>query len=280
MRAGKLPKLSALLLAIFAESIYSLAVHAAETTQVETRFATKIVDSSSSIRTENSERNRIQFGNTRPRVLFITAKGCQRCKEELERLRKPGGEFESMKSIGWKIGEDDNNHIQIVDRDEIPPEFVQLLKIKEFPTVACVVDGEIVRSFKDGCTTPLDAWTFGWLIKGKNERPQAMIPEIARVESTGHYRLRGNHWTVEGDPNPPKQMVINHIRGPNHGHASGSYGNIDNWSYEELRSLHDDLHEMEGGTIGNFSSAGSHYQPLAANRSLDAFSGNRKVTGR
>ena len=215
--------------------------------------------------------------NRGARVLFITAKGCERCEQELNRLRKPGGEFEVMQRRGWKIGETEDNHVQIVDRDLIP-ELVRLLKVRDYPTVACVVDGEIVRSFKEGCTTPLDSWTFGWLLKGQNERPQTVASEAARVETTGNYRLRGNHWSLEGDPNPSKQAVVNHLRGPNHGHASVAYGAIDNWSYEELRSLHDDLHEREGGTYGNFV----QYQqgPPQANRNLEAFSGNRKVLGK
>jgi hypothetical protein len=210
------------------------------------------------------------------RVLFITAEGCSRCERELGRLRASGGDFEVMRSRGWKIGDTADNHVQIVDRDSIP-ELVELLKVREYPTVACVVNGEIVRSFKDGCTTPLDAWTFGWLLKGENERPKSSIPEPARVATTGNYPLRGNHWSVEADPNPAKETVTRHLRGANHGHLLASYGAIENWSYEELRSLHDDLHEREGG--GVYATYGAA-QPPAANRSLDAFSGNRKATGR
>src|SRR5439155_26498714 len=36
-----------------------------------------------------------------PRVLFITKKGCDRCERELARLRRPGGDFESMQARGW-----------------------------------------------------------------------------------------------------------------------------------------------------------------------------------
>ncbi|WP_010586919.1 hypothetical protein [Schlesneria paludicola] len=211
-----------------------------------------------------------------PRVLIIVAKDNPQCELQLNRLRKPGGDFETMRSIGWKIGPESSNHIQIIDQTEVP-DLIPLLNVREFPAIACVADGEIIRSFKDGCTTPLDAWTFGWLIKGTNERPKPAIPEAIRVETTGHYRLRGNHWSLEGDPNPTKQTVLGHLRGPNHGHASASYGDIESWSYEELRSLHDDLHEQEGGTVGvNYGSS----QPPAANRSLDAFSGNRKALGK
>ena len=182
-----------------------------------------------------------------------------------------------MQTLGWKIGSSPANHIQIVDRDEIP-EIIKLLKTREYPTVACIADGEIVRSFKDGCTTPLDAWTFGWLIKGISERPPTAISEAARVESTGHYRLRGNHWSLEGDPNPARETVLGHLKGPNHGHASVAYGAIESWSYEELRSLHDDLHEQEGGTYATYGT-GQNQTP-AANRSLDAFNGNRKALGK
>jgi hypothetical protein len=179
-----------------------------------------------------------------PRVLFIIARDCRRCREELQRLRKPGGEFEAMQARGWKIGESPDSHLQIVDRDSIP-DFVRELKVREFPTVCAVSDGQIIRSFKEGCTTPLDAWTFGFLLKGSNERPRGAIPEAARVKWTGSYPLRGNHWSVEGDWNPTQERLIGHLRGPNHGHQITASWAIEVWSYEELRSLHDDLHERE-----------------------------------
>lgn len=218
------------------------------------------------------------FASKPARVILIVEKGNPECDQEMARLRKPGGDFEKMASVGWKIGEGQTNHIQIIDRTEVP-ELVRRLNTKTYPCVACIENGEIVRSFKDGCTTPLDPWTFGWLIKGQSERPASAISEPARVETTGNYRLRGNHWTLEGDPNPSKQAVINHLKGPNHGHASGAYGAIENWSYQELLSLHDDLHEREGGTVGGYAPQG-YYQAPAANRSLDAFAGNRKALGK
>jgi len=179
-----------------------------------------------------------------PRVLFIIDQHCERCEKELSRLRKPGGDFDAMRSLGWKIGDGPENHIQIVDREAIP-EIDELMEIQEYPAVACIDHGEIVRSFKDGCTTPLDAWTFGFLLKGKNERPKESVPEAARVKTTGSYPLRGNHWSVDGDANPSADKVLQHLRGPYHGRQiSPSYA-LESWSYEELRSLHDDLHERE-----------------------------------
>jgi hypothetical protein len=212
-----------------------------------------------------------------PRVLFIVDKDCDRCDEELARLRRPGGEFEAMQARGWKIGESPDNHVQIVDREDVP-DFVRQLEIREFPTVACVGEKEIVRSFKDGCTTPLDAWTFGWLLKGENERPRAAVLEPARVKTTGSYPLRGNHWSVEGEWNPPQERVVSHLRGPNHVSQLAASWNIEAWSYEELRSLHDDLHERELAS-GVVSSASFTFRSQPAPRGADNFSAGRKMLG-
>lgn len=182
------------------------------------------------------------------RVLFITAKDCEKCDAELKRLRQPDGEFESMQARGWKIGESPDNHIQIVDRADVP-EFAELLKDRELPSVICVENGEVLRYFKHGCTTPLDAWTFGWLMKGQNERPKPAVPEKIEVETTGHYPLRGNHWSVDGDFNPSHAKVVAHLRNEFHGPQLTAEWKIDEWSVEELRSLHDDLHERYGGGV-------------------------------
>lgn len=272
MSLSKLPIYAACVLCVLAS--FLIAADPTKPIVVETQ---KIPLDTSSPPTSLSKSNKL-YESKVARVFVIVERGNPTCDREMSRLRKPGGDFEKMMSVGWKIGEGPNNHIQIVDRSEVP-DLVRLLNTKSFPCVACVENGEIIRSFTEGCTTPLDPWTFGWLIKGQSERPHTAVSEAARVETTGNYRLRGNHWTLEGDPNPSKQAVINHIKGPNHGHASGAYGAIENWSYEELRSLHDDLHEREGGTIGGFAQPG-YYQAPAANRSLDAFAGNRKALGK
>ena len=241
-----------------------------ETTNTTNQSASGIISPNNNTPRETTRRT-----TRNPRVLFIITDDCPRCTVELDRLQKPGGDFAKLQAIGWKIGEGTDNHIQIVDQSEIP-DIVQRLNVKEFPAVACVTDREIVRSFKEGCTTPLDLWTFGWLLKGENERPKTSLSETARVETTGSYRLRGNHWSIEGDPNPTKEVVLTHLRGPNHAHDVAGYGAIENWSYEELRSLHDDVHEREGRVYATYG----RQQPQSANRNLDAFSGNRKALGR
>ncbi len=190
------------------------------------------------------------------RVLLIVRDDCPKCEAELERLRRPGGPFEAMQAVGWKIGTTPDSHVQIVKRDEAP-EFAKSLTATDLPAVAGIEGDEAVRYFKTGCTTPLDQWTFGWLISGKDQRPASAVSEAARVASTGNYRLRGNHWSIEGDFNPSQEKVVAHLHGPNHGHVSWGYGNIETWSLEEVRSLHDDLHEREGGTVGVANSSGS-----------------------
>jgi hypothetical protein len=220
-----------------------------------------------------------------PRVLFIVDRDCPRCTEELARLRKSGGVFEAMQARGWKIGEAPDNHVQIVERDAVP-DLVTELNVREFPTVACISDGEIVRSFKEGCTTPLDGWTFGFLLTGKSLRPRGAVLEAARVASTGSYPLRGNHWSIEGDWNPSKEKLVGHLRGPNHGHQIAASWTVEVWSYEELRSLHDDLHERElasgGTTVASSSSGGSYYYPRSQSASggTNFHSAAHKMLGR
>jgi hypothetical protein len=182
------------------------------------------------------------------RVIFVTAKNCPRCDAELTRLRKPGGDFDAMRSLGWRIGAGAENHLQIVDEASIP-ELVAQLKVHEYPTVAAIDGSEIVRSFTSGCTTPLDAWTFGWLAKGVDERPTPMIPEAVRVASTFSYPLRGNHWSIDGDFTPSREKLLWHLRGPVHGPQIAANYAIEVWAYEELRSLHDNLHEIEMGGV-------------------------------
>jgi hypothetical protein len=195
-----------------------------------------------------------------PRVLYISMKGCTACARELARLRRPGGDFDAMRAKGWKIGSTPDNHVQVVDREEIP-DLVLQFGIQSYPTVICIRGDEIVRSFKSGCTTPLDVWTFGFLLNGKNERPASSIPEAARVAWTGSYPLRGNHWSIEGAWNPSKDRIVTHLRSTHGNQIAANYA-IESWSVEELKSLHDDLHEREAGAASTAGYATSgYYQP-------------------
>src|ERR1700730_5923844 len=77
------------------------------------------------------------------RVVFIVAKNCSRCDEELSRLQRPGGDFEVMRAGAWLIGDGPQNHVQIVDRDQVP-ELVKKLNPREYPVVAYIDQGEVV----------------------------------------------------------------------------------------------------------------------------------------
>ncbi|HEY2826577.1 MAG TPA: hypothetical protein VGJ04_03170 [Pirellulales bacterium] len=192
------------------------------------------------------------------RVLFITSKDSPDCDKVLGQLMRPNGDFEKMRAAGWKIGKGPGNQLQIVDKDEVPDLLKQLGK-QEFPTVASVDrSGEVVRYFRFGCTTPLDMWTFGFLAKGIDERPAGFVMDSAKVEWTGHYPLRGNHWSVEGDWNPSKEETVTHLHGPNHQSQLIPEWHIEEWSLEEIRSLHDDLHEKyDTGTYRGPDNSGS-----------------------
>lgn len=207
-----------------------------------------------------------------PRVLLITAPDCEPCFRVLIKLRAPGGAFDAMRSRGWSIGIADYNHVQIVERDAVA-DFVKESQIREFPAVVCVSEGKVIRGFKSGCTTPLDAWTFGWLLVGKNERPAGFVAEPARVESTGSYRLRGNHWSVDGDWNPTRAVVLTHLRSPSHCYQVAAGYKLESWSYEELRSLHDDLHERE---LAMYPAA----RESSGASGADNYSAGRKLMGR
>lgn len=211
-----------------------------------------------------------------PRVLFIIAPHCEKCHSALIKLKRLGGDFEAMRARGWKIGDTPDCHVQIVERDSIP-ELINRLTIREFPTVVCIDGLEIVRSFKSGCTTPLDAWTFGFLLTGKDERPVTIVSETAQVASTGSYRLRGNHWSVDGDWNPSRATMIFHLRSPNHGYQIAANYQIENWSLEELRSLHDDLHEREQRLYPSTASASTRSNTSTSSR--NEFSASRKIIG-
>ncbi|HEX4129617.1 MAG TPA: hypothetical protein VHZ24_06210 [Pirellulales bacterium] len=209
-----------------------------------------------------------------PRVLFIVAPQCARCDEELGRLNRPGGDFETMRSIGWKIGSGPDSHLQIVNQADVA-DLVRQLDVQEYPAVVSVSGDEIVRSFRSGCTTPLDSWTFGWLAKGVNERPTAEIPEAVRVEWTGNYPLRGGHWSIDGDWSPSRETLVGHLRGPVHGPQIRVGWVIESWSYEELRSLHDNLHEQEMGGISYYAR-----QPAPPSASKKMSTASSKALGR
>jgi len=187
------------------------------------------------------------------RILIVITPTADRSRQEMARLEAARGPLEVLKKNGWKVGPAPSDHIQIVDRTkpvatELQP-IVAKLPASDGPVVVCIEDGEIARSFQKGCTTPLDQWTFGWLMTGNDDRPIDFIPEAVTVATTGNYRLRGNHWSVDGDWNPSRETVVRHLRA-SHSNGVQAGWKIETWSIEELRSLHDDIHDREEGFRG------------------------------
>lgn len=205
---------------------------------------------------------------TRParskRILLLITPECERCADELRRLSADGGPFDILRRRGWKIGPGTENHIQILDAAvpadaEIAP-VIAALQPKSFPVVLYIEQGTIARSFQRGCTTPLDEWTFGWLMTGNDDRPAEPPAEPIQVQTTGNYRLRGNHWSVEGNWNPTHAEVVHHLRAV-HGAQIQSGWIIESWSLEELRSLHDDLHDRGEGFRGRYAGSTTSRSP-------------------
>lgn len=199
-------------------------------------------------------------GKPAKRILVVITPDCERCQEELAKMNAPGGPMETLRKRGWKIGPDPGNHIQIVDRSKpVAADFAKLvadLPESDSPTVLCVEDGQIERSFQRGCTTPLDQWTFGWLMTGNDDRPEDFDPEPVSVKTTGNYRLRGNHWSVEGNWNPTQEYVARHLRAA-HSNSIQAGWKIEDWSVDELKSLHDDIHDREEGFRGRYATTTS-----------------------
>ena len=143
------------------------------------------------------------------RILLLTGPECQSCVEELKRLEAVGGAFELLRRRGWRIGTGAENHIQVIDQSgPVDLDIAQVVATQHpvnAPFVAYVEKGEIARSFHGGCTTPLDQWTFGWLMTGNDERPVPFRPEPISVVTSGNYPLRGNHWSVDGNANPTRE---------------------------------------------------------------------------
>jgi hypothetical protein len=175
-------------------------------------------------------------------VLLIVAGDDPGSTAKLKELEQEDGPFERLRQKGWRVGAGAEDNLRIVRTDDARG-LVEAHGIRTFPAVVAVHAGEVIRSFTSGCTTPLDEYTFEWLRTGVATRPATAPRPPAAVATTGHYPLRGGHWSVDGEWYPSLEHVLRHLRGPNHNHLIPADWEIESWSYEELRSLHDDLHE-------------------------------------
>ena len=177
-------------------------------------------------------------------ILLIVEPDCKPCDKLLEELES---EFQPMRAANWKIDRGDDAHIRIINKQEA----VELLgmsveeaKEMQLPKLLAVHKNEVVRFFKAGCSTPLDRWTFDWMFTGIDKRPAPPPIQPITVATTDNYPLRGSHWSVDGDWHPSREKVLYHLRGPSHRTQLRPEWQLEAWSREELRSLHDNLHEL------------------------------------
>lgn len=201
---------------------------------------------------------------TKQQTLLIVQPDCPECDELLQRLEQT--DFAAMRANGWKIGTQPSDQIRIVNKSEIE-DLLQDPDAIQVPTAVGIENGEVVRYFSKGCSTPLDMWTFHWLHTGNSMRPTPEVTQPVTVPTTGNYPLRGRHWSVDGDWHPSRGKVLTHLRGVNHAHQLRTEWDIEVWTVEELRSLHDNLHEIEayGRTLVQSSPLNAaNYQPDAA----------------
>lgn len=175
-------------------------------------------------------------------VLLIMSWSYPGAEAKLRELEQVDGAFERLRKKGWKVGVRPEDHLRIVSVDQVRA-LVESQGIRTFPAVLAAHEGQVIRSFTSGCTTPLDEHTFEWLRTGTGSRPAEAPRPAPTVVTTGRYPLRGGHWSVDGDWYPSIERLLQHLRGPNHRHLIPANWEIETWSIEELRSLHDDLHE-------------------------------------
>ena len=195
-------------------------------------------------------------------VLIVVQPDCENCDQLLGEVEN---DFEAMRGNGWKIGSAAGDHVRIVEQAEVTELRAEIEK-PTFPQVLAVRDGKVLRSFTSGCSTPLDMWTFDWLMTGLERRPVPPPIEPVTVPTSGNYPLRGGHWSVDYDWHPSRDRVLRHLRGPNHARQIRANWYLETWTVEELKSLHDNLHELDeyGNTVvySNFINA-PKYRPVS-----------------
>ncbi|MDB4786208.1 thioredoxin family protein [bacterium] len=175
------------------------------------------------------------FGKNTDRIIVFYTDNCPPCVVLKKKLEKP---FSVLRSAGWKIGSESTNHIQVIYAKDT--ELDEQLGIDSFPSVVRIENDEIVRRLDQDCGTVFDEWAFGWLAKGKQERPPAR--EKINVYTTKSYPVHGQRWNFEGRWNPSKSFMIRHLNSGIHRGKFNSW-NLQSWSKAELWSLHDDDHE-------------------------------------
>lgn len=170
------------------------------------------------------------------RVMLFNADWCPACVADQP---KREAALAALQRKGWRVGEQPEDQFQIVDVDA--SDLDERLGIDAVPAYVKVEDGRIVRQFRRGCSEPLDAWALGRLYTGRDQRPEPKRAPVTAA-TTGQYPLRGNWWSVDGQWNAIKAVLIAHLTGGEH---RGKFDRdwLQSLSRAELHSLHSDDHE-------------------------------------
>lgn len=196
-----------------------------------------------------AESNNPRYTRRANRIVLVGSNDCPPCLVLAPKVDKALTALE--KQGQWTIGEEPYYMIQHFFADERPELLDQLGKelgippeSLSFPFVVKIENGKIVRRWTPGCTTPMDVWTFSWLMDGVEVRPVTVEPEKATVARSGHYPLTGGWWSVEGHWNPSKAFLISHLT--RHSNHASRFAKRRAWletlSIAELQSVHTDDH--------------------------------------
>lgn len=163
-----------------------------------------------------------QNGSTdtrRKRLLYFTDGSCSLCRE-FERT-----ELKSLKSVGWKIGPQPSNHIQVVDIER-NRDVAGRYEISSVPNLVCVDLDKEVRRWEG--TGVFDRWTADRIYTGKYRFPD--------------YPIRGDWWTLDGTTDHTVKVMVAHM---DWGYHKGKFDHrwIEELTIDELHSLHSDDHE-------------------------------------
>lgn len=171
------------------------------------------------------------FANNPPpnRMLMFTASWCGPCKDWKNNVAP------EMRKRNWLIGKEDWNHIQFIDSDK-NKDLESKYGINSLPTFIMIdpFGREVART--------------GFLNAGEMSSFYNKHKEAKKKVQTASYPLNGRTWSVNGDYNPSRQTLIDHLLygGVHAGKFTKDY--LSQLSRDELMSLHGDDHDHRVNT--------------------------------
>jgi len=163
-----------------------------------------------------------QSGSTdtrRKRLLYFTSSSCALCRS-FERT-----ELKSLRSVGWQIGPQPSNHIQVVEIER-NRDVAGRYEISSVPNLVCIDFDREVRRWKGQGV--FDRWTADKVYTGRYRFPD--------------YPIRGDWWTVDETTDHTVQVMVAHMNWGSHKNKfDGRW--LNELKIDELHSLHSDDHE-------------------------------------